>query len=314
MLSILIVNFNGKRYLEGCLTSIQEKVSVPCEVILVDNSSTDGSADLIAERFPWVKLIRSPDNLGFAAGNNLAARHATGDYLLLLNIDTVLQTDLRDAIEIFEKDARVGAAGAGMYGGDGAKRLSCAHFPNPAKLWFFSSIWHDPTLGGKRWQSPSKVPVYRCDYVEGSFLMTRASAWEQLGGIDERNYMYGDDVEYCRSLWGIGLLTVHCPSLRYTHFGGYNHARMGYLFSGGRRYHRKFSSRWVQLQADFVLRVGLLLRIPWYWIKAMIRKDDVSRSALFYALDVNRNWQDTLIDRHRYPTETKTAQANGAGS
>ena len=112
--------------------------------------------------------------------------------------------------------------------------------------------------------------------------------------------MYGDDVEYCRSLLDIGFKTVHCPSLRYTHFGGYQHSRMGYLFSGGRRYHRKFSSPWVRFKADLVLRIGLLLRIPWYWLRSLVKKDEVSRSALHYALEVNRNWDATLVDGHRF--------------
>lgn len=300
MISILIVNWNGAKYLADCFRSVMEKVSVPFEVIVVDNHSSDGSAETIAVSYPWVKLIRSDHNLGFAAGNNLAARHAKGEYLLLLNNDTILETDVLDAVTVLQQDARVGAVGAAMFGGDGAKRPSCAHFPLPARLWLFSSIWHDPTRTGQPWHSPCGVPVYRCDYVEGSFLMTRSSAWNELGGIDERNFMYGDDVEYCRSLVDKGLLTVHCPSIRYVHFGGYDHSRMGYLFGGGRRYHRKFSSRWVQFEADFVLRTGLLLRIPWYWIRSLLRNDETSLSALRYAIEVNRNWKYTLVDRHRF--------------
>ena len=80
-------------------------------VIMVDNNSTDGAPDMVAERYPWVKLIRSSDNLGFAAGCNLAARHATGEYYLLLNSDTILQTDVLDAVTVLDQDARVGAIG-----------------------------------------------------------------------------------------------------------------------------------------------------------------------------------------------------------
>jgi N-acetylglucosaminyl-diphospho-decaprenol L-rhamnosyltransferase len=299
--SILIAHRNDFEYLPGCFDSIREKITVPYEVIMVDNNSTDGAPDMVEERYPWVKLIRSSDNLGFAAGCNLAARHATGDYFLLLNSDTILQTDILDTVKVVDEAPGVGAVGVAMFGGDGAKRFSCAQFPTPARLWSFGRIWHDPTVTEKPWPSTSTVPVYHCDYVEGSFLLTRADAWKKLGGIDERNYMYGDDVEYCRSLLEIGLQTVHCPSVRYTHFGGYNHARMGYLFAGGRRYHRKFSSRWVQFQADFVLRAGLLLRIPWYWLRSKQRKDFESRSALHYALAVNRDWANTLVDGYRFP-------------
>jgi len=300
-LSILIVHRNDIERLLVCLDSIRAKVSVSYEVILVDNNSTDGSPDRIEKQSPWVSLIRSSDNLGFARGCNLAARHASGEYYLLLNSDTFLETDVFDAVTVLNRDARIGAVGAAMYGGDGVKRFSCARFPTPARLWFFASMWHDPTVTQKPWPSMSDVPVYQSDYVEGSFLMTPANAWRKLGGIDERNYMYGDDVEYCRSLLGIGLETVHCPSVRYTHFVGYNPASMGYVFGGFRRYHRKFSSRWVQIQADFVLRTGLLTRIPWYWLRSKLRKDFRSRSELYHALALNRNWGATLIDRYRFP-------------
>jgi GT2 family glycosyltransferase len=300
LLSILIINWNGSRHIETCLVSIREKVTVPHEVIVFDNNSTDGSSAMIAEHFPQIKLIRSSENLGFAKGNNLAAHHARGQYLLLLNNDTILQSDIADAVNVLERDPRIGAVGAAMFGGDGMRRLSCAHFPSPARLWLFSSIWFDPARTQRPWPSSSNVLLYRSDYVEGSFLMTRTDAWRQLGGMDENNFMYGDDVEYCRSLIDLGLLTVHVPSVRYTHFGGYNHTRMGYLFGGFRRYHRRFSTRWVRLHAEFVLRVGLLLRIPWYWLRSIFRKDEESLNAFRHALEVNRNWRDTLIDRHRF--------------
>jgi GT2 family glycosyltransferase len=299
LLSILIINWNGARYLYDCLDSLRAKISIPFETIVVDNNSSDGSPDVVAQRYPWVKLIRSADNLGFAAGNNLAARHATGEYLLLLNNDTVLQTDVADAVAALDADPAIGAVGAAMFGGDGGPRFSSAHFPSPARLWRFASIWFAPGPGDAR-ATPAGPKLYRCDFVEGSFLMTRASAWQQLGGMDERNYMYGDDVEYCRGLLGLGLVTVHCPSVRYTHFGGYTHARMGYLFGGFRRYHRKFSSRAVQMQADLVLHAGLVLRIPWYWARAAVKRDATSRLALRYGLETLRNWSDTLVDGHRF--------------
>jgi GT2 family glycosyltransferase len=178
-----------------------------------------------------------------------------------------------------------------MYRGDGSLATSCGRFPSPARLWRFTSLWYNP----QRQKSflIQGIRVWRGDYVEGSFLLTRASAWRELGGIDERNFMYGDDVEYCRSLLELGFISVQCPSVRYTHFGGYDHSRMGYLFAGFRRYHRKFSSRRTQLAADFVLRTGLLLRIPWYWLRAAIQKDNNSRSALRHAWVLNQTWKQS---------------------
>jgi GT2 family glycosyltransferase len=297
MTSILIINWNKKHLVADCLVSIRQKVLGEYEVIVVDNNSSDGSVDFLAENFPWVKLVASPDNLGFAAGNNLAARHASGEYLLLLNNDTLLQTDIADAVLALDRDKRIGAVGAAMFGEAGELRPSCGRFPTPSRLWRFASLY---VRKSTKWPTPLEIELLRCDFIEGSFLLTPMDAWRKLGGMDERNYMYGDDLEYCRSLYGLGLVTVQCPSVRYTHFGGYDHSKMGYLFGGFRRYHRKFSSRRVQIQADFVLRAGLLLRLPWYWLRAQLRKDAASCSALHSVLDLNRNWSKTLLDAHRY--------------
>src|SRR5579859_96631 len=207
LVSILILNWNGAKYVFDCLESIRKKVSGPYEVIVVDNHSSDGSPDRIAEDYPWVKLVRSDDNLGFAKGNNLAARHASGKYLLLLNYDTLLLSDITDAVRVLEADPSIGVVGSQMFALDGTRRPSCAHFPLPSRLWRLGGLWFNPktyTPGA------AGVEIAACDSVEGSFLMTPAATWNQLGGMDERNYMYCDDVEYCRSLFGAGYRTAQC--------------------------------------------------------------------------------------------------------
>ncbi|HEX4032131.1 MAG TPA: glycosyltransferase family 2 protein [Terracidiphilus sp.] len=294
--SILIVNWNGKKYIYDCLESIRQHVTVPYEVIVVDNHSTDGSADEVERRFPWVKLIRSGANLGFAGGNNLGARHASGKYLLLLNNDTLLQTDIADALAIAEADRKVGAVGALMFYGDGSLRPSAFKFPTPMRLWRIASLAYsseiaDELIGG--------VPVRRCDFVEGSFLLTPAAAWQAVSGMDERNFMYCEDADYGRSISDAGYKSVQSQTVRYTHFCGYNHARMAYLFSGFRRYHRKFSGPLTRAHAEFVLRAGLLLRLPWYWLKGL-RGDEQGRVAFQYALRLHRNWKRTGIEGVRH--------------
>lgn len=297
MTSILIINWNGARHLFNCLETILSQVTVPYEVVVVDNNSTDGSPDVLAERYPWVKLVRSDDNLGFIRGNNLAATYAKGKYLLLLNYDTLLQTDIADAVKALDADERIGAVGAMMYSGHGQLLPAAGHFPSPAHLWVFSTQWD---TASRPWPSPVGVPLDRRDRVDGSFLLTRAESWQKIGGLDVGNYMYGDDVFYCRSLLDIGQISVQCRSVRYIHFVGYNHARMPYLFSCFRRYHRRYSSRFVQIEADFVLRFGLLLRIPWYWARSLVKQDEQSRIALQKAIEITRNWSDTAIEGHRY--------------
>ena len=129
LVSILILNWNGARYIFDCLESVREKVRGPYEVIVVDNHSSDGSPDRIAQDYPWVKLVRSNDNLGFAKGNNLAARYASGKYLLLLNYDTLLLSDITDAVRVLEADPSIGVVGAQMFALDGTKPSFLRPFP-----------------------------------------------------------------------------------------------------------------------------------------------------------------------------------------
>jgi GT2 family glycosyltransferase len=298
MVSILIVNWNGKRFLADCLNSIVEKVTVPYEVVMVDNNSTDGSAEIVEREFPWVRLVRSSENLGFIRGSNLAARHAKGDYLLLLNNDTVLLSDIADGLKILDGDPKIGVVGAIMYGKSGEIRPSTGHFPSPLRLWLIRSMgWS----AARQYRTPSGIEVRRVDWVTGAFLLTRAEAWRQVGGMDERSFMYCDDIDLCKTMSIAGLLTVQCPTLRYVHFEGWNPSRMGYLISGYRRYHGKFSGPVTRLHADFVLRTGMLLRLLSYGLKVAWRRDDYSRQQLATAWALNRNWNQTSIEGFRFP-------------
>ena len=169
LVSILILNWNGTKYIFDCLDSIREKVLRPYEVIVVDNHSSDGSPDRVAGDYPWVKLVRSDDNLGFAKGNNFAARYASGKYLLLLNYDTLLLSDITDAVRLLEADPSIGVVGAQMFALDGTRRPSCAHFPLASRLWRIGGLWFNPETYKA---AAAGVEIAVCDLVEGSFLMT----------------------------------------------------------------------------------------------------------------------------------------------
>lgn len=184
-----------------------------------------------------------------------------------------------------------------MFALGGTKRPSCARFPVPSRLWRIGGLWFNPET---QRASGAGVEIAFCDFVEGSFLMTPAALWKQVGGMDERNYMYCDDLEYCRSSLDAGYRTAHCKSVSYLHYGQYTPARMAYLFGGFRRYHRKFSLRSTQRFADFVLYAGLLLRLPWYVVRYLVKRDTNNREAVVYAWRLLRNWSATSVDAMRY--------------
>ena len=130
-LSILIVTYNSAKLIGGLLEHLgTELEQLKAEVIVVDNASRDQTAELVRDTFPWVRLIASPDNLGFAAGNNLAAQHAHGRYLLLLNPDAVpAQGALARGIALMNQHPKAGLAGGELRGADGSRQPSARMFP-----------------------------------------------------------------------------------------------------------------------------------------------------------------------------------------
>jgi len=286
LLSILMLTCNDAKYLEGCLGSIKENVSSPFEVILVDNGSSERVNKDIEAKYPWLRVIRSERNLGFNAGNNLAAKNARGDYLLLLNIDTLLLSDVAPAIRLLESDARVGAVGAEAYDSNRRRRPSAGHFPKPYRLWLFKSLWMKP----KDPYGPPQAKAFRVDWVEGSFLMTRRSNWEEIGGFEERYFLFGNDLHYCRSLVERGLVVVQSGAVRYVHFCGFGVGRLGNLYAGFREYHKKYSSKAEQKRADLVLRLGLLARIGFYGIRYGLTGNTAMGEKFRKFTEVRRNW------------------------
>lgn len=287
LLSVLLVSYNSKRFMDECLQSLQRHVSVPFEVILVDNGSSDGTAGYVRESYPWVRVFESARNLGFTGGNNAAAREARGRYLLLFNCDTVLLTDVMPGIRILEQDPKVGVVGARMYGRNGELRANTGHFPAPWRLWKFTLQWSKPFA--QPYGAP-ELGAYRHDWIEGSFLLTPRTNWEAVGGMDESGFMYAEDVEFCAHTLQRGLISVQCSRLMYLHFGGYTVERMSHLYAGYRRFHASCSDRGTQWRADMVLLVGLLPRLAVFGLLAAFTRNQHFRRKFARFWDVLRNW------------------------
>jgi GT2 family glycosyltransferase len=286
LLSILILTHNDGKYVEGCLTSIRERVTCSYEVILVDNGSEENHCSYFAQRYPWVRVIRSEKNLGFNGGNNLAARHATGKHILLLNVDTVLLTDVALAVRLLDSGLGIGVVGAKAYDGSGKPRPSAGRFPRAWWLWLFSALWMKP----KTSFGPSEYHAYKVDWVEGSFLMTSKDNWVTIGGFDEKGFLFNNDVDFCQSTLRRKLTSVQCGNVKYTHLCGFGTKRMGNLYAGFRGYHRKFSGPVERMMADAVLRLGLIARIlvygSWYRLTKNARIEEKFRAFA----EVYRNW------------------------
>ncbi len=227
-LSILVISYNTRKMTLACLRSIAAETRVPHEVIVVDNASDDGSAAAIAAEFPRVTLLAEAENHGFARGNNLAATRARGDYLLLLNPDTVVRDGAIDRLLAFAEarpEARIW--GGRTVFGDG--RL------NPASCWRRMTLWNifcrtagltglfphsnlfnSEALGG--WERDSEAQV---DIVSGCFLMIARHDWQALGGFDPEFHMYGEEADLClRATRKLGAAPRVTPEATIVHYGG----------------------------------------------------------------------------------------------
>ena len=228
-LSITIVSYNTKNMTLACLESVyqQQNDGKFFEVIVVDNASRDDSAEAISKNFPQVTLIESKENLGFAKANNLAAEQAKGEYLLLLNPDTVVLNHAIDKLLSFaESFAAEHIWGGRTLSGDGTlDKASCWGKPTPWSLFCYSSgllsLFRNSSLFNPEaygdWQRDT---VREVDIVSGCFLLIKKTLWDSLGGFDPKFFMYGEEADLCLRAKKLGVQPIICPDATIIHYGG----------------------------------------------------------------------------------------------
>jgi GT2 family glycosyltransferase len=227
-LSVVIVNYNVRDLLENCLHSVEKAMAgMEGEVFVVDNNSDDGSADMVRERFPAVRLIASTRNEGFARANNLALAEAQGEYLLLLNPDTLVQEDTFSVMLGFFDDNRdVGMAGCRIITPDGSLEPACRRsFPSPwvsfTKLTGLSTVFPRSSLFARyNLTYLSEDETYEVDAISGSFMMLRREVYERIGGLDEDYFMYGEDLDWCYRVQRAGWKICYVHTTKIIHYGG----------------------------------------------------------------------------------------------
>ena len=215
LVSIVVVNYNGMRYLKGCLDSIQRLTYPRREVILIDNASSDGSVCFVKENYPCVRIIENKENLGFAAGNNVGINAARGEYVFLLNQDTEVDRfcldNLLNAIKI---DDSVGVCGAKIRLFDERNRLQHAggryHLIGVALDRGFYEI-----------DSGQYDKLEDVTFVCGAALLFRKSAASNVGLLDPIFFMYHEDVDFCIRMWLCGFRVLYVPSAVVYHKSGY---------------------------------------------------------------------------------------------
>ena len=225
-LSIIIVSWNAKDYLYKCLNSvIREARQHKAEVIVVDNASSDGSPEFVREQFPSVKLIRNEANLGFAKANNIGLSSSRGEYIVLINSDVVTQKDcINRLVQYMNEHPQIGILGPRILDSHGKMQRSCMQFPT---LWntFCRAIALDRVFpksalfGGFLMTYLKHDRASRVEVLNGCFWMVRREALDQVGYLDERFFIYGEDMDWCKRFYQVGWEVVLFRGAEAVHYG-----------------------------------------------------------------------------------------------
>jgi len=221
-LSIIIVNYNTKDLTKACIESVMNEGSkLDFEVIVVDNNSKDGSvAELkkLWRKYKNLKLIENKENSGFSRANNQGAREASGKYILLLNSDTVVKRfSFKRLIAFAEKKEDAGVVGARLLNSNGSLQASCFYFPTIKNA--IREYWLGQKGLFEKYAPKGNKPVEVEALVGAVFLIT-PKALQKVGLLDERYFMYFEDVDYCRRVWEKGLKVYYLTEVRVLHYHG----------------------------------------------------------------------------------------------
>lgn len=230
-ISIIIVNYNVKELLEQCIRSIFTASSgLNIEVIVVDNNSFDGSLRYIQEKFPddkRLKLIESPVNLGFAKANNLGVKKAAGEFVLILNPDTILQEDtLQKTLKFYKDNPGTGAVTCKLILPNGKLDLACRRsFPTPSvavyRILGLSKIFPKSRIFGKyNLTYLEENKTYEVDAIVGAFMLIKKSVYDEVNGFDEDYFMYGEDLDLCFRIKKAGYKIYYYPDTSIIHYKG----------------------------------------------------------------------------------------------
>ncbi|MCX7606791.1 MAG: glycosyltransferase family 2 protein [Bacteroidia bacterium] len=270
-LSVIIVSYNVKYFLRQCLQSVARAMEgLSVEVWVVDNASIDGSVEMVREEFPWVKVIANPVNLGFAKANNQGIRLSQGQYVLLLNPDTIVQEDtFREVLRFMNDHPEAGAVGVKIIDGQGrfspdsrrdlpsAWNIFCK-ISGLYKLFPQSKIFGRYHLTYLPENEVTAVPV-----LLGAFMCMSRSVLDQVGLLDERFFMYAEDIDLCYRILQAGYTNYYLPTTQIIHFKGEStkSRSLNYVltfYKASLQFIQKHYRGWKRWPAAFLYQMGIL--------------------------------------------------------
>lgn len=269
--SAVIVSYNTRDLLERCLTDLHAQHGVALQTIVVDNASSDGSPEMVRDRFPHVELIALEENLGFAQANNVAFRRCTGRYVLLLNSDAFLHhRALTEMLATIRRDPSAAVVGPRLLNADGSLQRSAWPFPTVGRLLLEAVGLHRPLRRAglledlALWDHADERKV---DFLVGACLLIRDHALREVGGFDEAFWLYGEEADLERRMRDRGWTVVLSPRAVVTHIGGASSelpvGRLRNFYLGQLRFVTKHGPRGSTVAARLALIVGSVLRRRW---------------------------------------------------
>jgi GT2 family glycosyltransferase len=289
VVSVLVISYNTRDMTLECLRSLEATTRTPHEVIVLDNASSDGSADAIAATFPpeecpHIRLIRSEKNLGFAGGNNAAALHASGCYILLLNPDTVVLEGAVDNLLAFAREV----PHAKIWGG---RTLFPDGRLNPSSCWQRMTLWNvfcrtsglASLFPNSRLFNPESYPgwdrdsVRAVDLVTGCLLLIERDFWNELGGFDLDYFMYGEEADLCMRAQKAGAGPYITPEATIVHYGEASmperSEKMSLLLKGKIELAKRHFPNWQRPLGIGLLRLWPLTRVVTCRIGRLVSKN-----------------------------------------
>ncbi|GAP10789.1 predicted glycosyltransferases [Bellilinea caldifistulae] len=278
IVSIIIVSYNVENYLTSCIESlVGHSCKVPFEIIVVDNNSIDNSVCSLQQKFPQIPVIQSSKNLGFAAANNLGATIAKGQYLLLLNPDTIVEDKaIEELVYFLSENPSAGAVGSYLKNPDGSFQMSCYPFPTLFReLWRLLHLDKLIPIGLYPQTTWNRNLPHKCDVIQGTSMMIKKIAWDSLGGLDENFFMYSEEVDFCYRLAKAGFECYWVPQSKVIHYGGQSTSQFAremflQLYRAKTQFFKKHQGQVAAGIYKLILLVASLIRISFSPISARI--------------------------------------------
>jgi GT2 family glycosyltransferase len=319
-LSVVIICWNDLRVIRDCLRSIYEGThATNFEIIVSDNGSVNSSVEFIRKHYPGVRIVENQQNLGFAKGNNAGIAASRGQYVLILNPDTIIHDGALDKlVEFADRRTKAGAFGCRVLNPDGTYQVSARLFPTIGRYWVgalglskLSSLFVYEEY--PRWRGDTERPI---DWQSGCCVMFRGNLLKRLGGFDEQFFYHFEEVDLCRRVWNSGYPILFTPDAEITHLGGQSVGRFPVRFeiekhrSRYRYFYKHFGARAARNCRSLSI-AKIRVRQLGYGLLNMLRPAEVLQRRLEMYREVVR-WNQAIdpvefVERGKEPSLEQTS-------